>query len=200
MRLKLMALGALLVTSITSYAKSNDQMSIEGVTLNPESIIKGEWIGELESITDYGVVSVGQHAAFIEESEMVGLVETFLGFSTLEAIHAVHIHGVGSAYALDKVTGYSVVFGDEASQNYRIRTYIRDAQQFTLDTSFSGGAVGALDCGSAAKLAILHSPASTEVMSITLGKTFYPRDPKSEEKYADYLSDATMRLARERTH
>ena len=202
LKLKLSIVMAFLLISVASSVSASEQLSIEGIALNPTSSVISEWLGEppVGTITDYGVERVGLYIAFMDEPEVIQFVEERLSFTTQEEIHGVHIHGTGSNHALDRITGYSIIFGDEESQRYQIQTYVRQAQHFALASEFSGDAVGALDCASVAKLAILHSPANTEVISITLGKNFFPGDPKSEDKYAQSLSEATEELARERAH
>lgn len=199
MRFKLILLALTALISSSSYATS-DSISIEHESFNPQSLIVGEWAGEpiVGDVKNYGIEALNTVIAFFSEQELDAVVASVLNFETDQDIHAVHLHGRGSQLSISELHGYIIVFGNEETEQYRMETYTRTAHGFVMDNDFSGSARGALDCGSAAKFAILHGPASSALTSISLGKTEYSSDPQSEEKFASYLTNATALLARER--
>lgn len=199
MTLKTILIGLAVLASSASFA-SNDSIAIENKSFNPQNLITGEWGGEpvVGDIESYGIAGLSTAVAFFEEQQLEDIVSSVLDFETEQDIHAVHLHGTGLNASISRLYGYTIVFGDEHTETYRMETYIRTAQGFSIDDEFSSTARGALDCDSAAKLAILHSPALESLVSITLGKTEYSGEPQSEEKFASYLTNATALLARER--
>ena len=192
-------IGITALVSSASFA-SSDSITIEHQSFSPESLLVGEWMGEpiVGNVHNYGVSELSTVVALFPETKLGEVVSTVLNFETEQDIHAVHIHGAGSGTNLVEIYGYTVIFGDEESGKYQMQTYSKATGDFNLVDEFSSHSRGALDCGSAAKLAILHGPAGEPLTSINFGKTEYKRDPQSEEKYASYLTNATALLARER--
>lgn len=199
MTLKSIILGFTALVSSASFA-TTDSISIENENFKPESLVTGEWGGEpiVGDVSNYGVGGLNTVFAFFEESELENIVSSILNFETEQDIHAVHLHGTGTSSNIIELHGYTVVFGNELTETYQMETYNRTERGFVINDEFSSTARGALDCGSAAKLAILHGPAIEPLVSITLGKTEYSGSPQSEEKFSSYLTNATALLARER--
>lgn len=200
MTFKPLVIGLTALVSSVSFA-SSDSITIGHQNFSPENLIVGEWMGEpiVGSVNNYGVSELNTVVAFFPESKLGEVISTVLNFEAEQDIHAVHIHGTtGSGINLAEIYGYTVIFGDEETGKYQMETYSKVEGGFAIVNEFSSTSRGALDCGSAAKLAILHGPAGEPLTSITFGKTEYKRDPQSEEKYASYLTNATALLARER--
>lgn len=192
-------MGLTALVSFASYA-SSDSITISHQNFTPENLIVGEWMGEpiVGNVTNYGIVQLNTVIAFFPKSELQEITSAILNFDTEQDIHAVHLHGIGSETNLVEVYGYTVIFGDEETQKYQMETYSKEKDGFAIVNEFSSTSRGALDCGSVAKLAILHGPESELLTSITLAATEYKGEPQSEEKYASYLTNETALLARAR--
>lgn len=199
MTLKSLLMGLTALVSFASYA-SPDSITIGHQNFTPENLIVGEWMGEpiVGSVTNYGIVRLNTAVAFFPEIRLKEITSAVLNFETEQDIHAVHLHGVGSEANLVEIYGYTIIFGDEKTQKYQMETYSKGKDGIAIVDEFSSTSRGALDCGSAAKLAILHGPEAELLTSITLATTDYKGEPQSEEKYASYLTNETALLARAR--
>lgn len=208
----------LLCASIMSFASTPvlaQSLNIGEHQLNPEQLITGEWLGEADmgGVQQYGVQALAQLTAFIPEPELRDVLNSLLAYQTAEDIHALHLYGTDNAneqgsesFGIETLYGYSVIVGDERSGALRIETFelvegqdqSPTATTFQAKHRFSQQVVGALDCQSAAQLALLLTPANSQVVSLTLGKDNYLYAIESEERFSEQLSIETRALARER--
>lgn len=205
------------ILNTASAADPEPHISIEQQDFMAERIVHTGWSGEpmVGDVRNYGIDGITTLVAFFTDADFEQIAQMTLREQPAQAIHAIHLHGVGEGTSLEQLHGYTVIAGDDASGEYTMATYSRsnDASlsaltqlnggphlnsSFQLHENFSSSARGALDCGSAAKIAILHSPAAKPIISMTLARTDYSQDPQSEDKFASYLTNVTTLLALER--
>ncbi|EKE84534.1 hypothetical protein [Idiomarina xiamenensis] len=182
--------------------------NIEGYMIVPQRSFYGQWLGEdfMTSVRDYGVRQVDTVGLFISAVELNDFAQRLPLLNKRWPIHALHLHGQvdadkssQSSVTLSRLNGYSVVYHvADSVTGYRIMTYRIKADKATLIKPLSGRSIGALDCNSAATAALLFASADSHIVSLTLARTHYQREPLSETKFANYLLNQSLQLAMQR--